>query len=164
MIKNLTKHGNSLALVIERAVLDLLKIDADTPLDISTDGQVLIVSPVRDAERQKKFKKALEKTNRRYGKALKKTGGLSMTPDFLSLAEVLEIHRDQIERYGGKTGIRDLGLLRLRNREKRQNPDGVTRRGSALTKNRPNWRIEIWLPTCNSFHNYPPLPGYHLTL
>jgi len=34
-----------------------------------------------------------------------------MTPDFLSFAEVLEIHRDQIERYGGKTGIRDLGLL-----------------------------------------------------
>ena len=72
MIKNLTKHGNSLALVIDRAILDLLKIDADTPLDISTDGQVLIVSPVRDAERQKKFKKALEKTNRRYRKALKK--------------------------------------------------------------------------------------------
>ena len=34
-----------------------------------------------------------------------------MTADFLSLAEVLEIHRDQIERYGGKTGIRDMGLL-----------------------------------------------------
>ncbi len=72
MIKNLTKHGNSLALVIDRAILDLLKIDADTPLDISTDGQVLIISPVRDSERQKRFKKALERTNRRYGKALKK--------------------------------------------------------------------------------------------
>lgn len=34
-----------------------------------------------------------------------------MTPVFLSLAEVLEIHRDQIERYGGHTGLRDLGLL-----------------------------------------------------
>lgn len=34
-----------------------------------------------------------------------------MTPVFLSLAEVLEIHRDQIQRYGGHTGIRDLGLL-----------------------------------------------------
>ena len=34
-----------------------------------------------------------------------------MTPVFLSLAEVLEIHRDQIERYGGHAGIRDLGLL-----------------------------------------------------
>jgi death-on-curing protein len=32
-------------------------------------------------------------------------------PEFLSLAEILEIHRDQIERYGGEPGIRDLGLL-----------------------------------------------------
>ena len=34
-----------------------------------------------------------------------------MTPVFLSLAEAVEIHRDQIERYGGHAGIRDLGLL-----------------------------------------------------
>ncbi len=34
-----------------------------------------------------------------------------MTPVFLSLAEVLEIHRDQIERYGGHPGLLDLGLL-----------------------------------------------------
>ena len=34
-----------------------------------------------------------------------------MSPEFLSLAEILQIHRDQIERYGGASGIRDLGLL-----------------------------------------------------
>lgn len=34
-----------------------------------------------------------------------------MPPLFLSLAEVVEIHRDQIARYGGAPGIRDLGLL-----------------------------------------------------
>ena len=34
-----------------------------------------------------------------------------MTPVFLSLAEVLEIHQDQIDRYGGIPGIRDLRLL-----------------------------------------------------
>ncbi len=34
-----------------------------------------------------------------------------MSPDFLTLDDVLEIHRDQIERYGGGEGIRDLGLL-----------------------------------------------------
>ncbi len=34
-----------------------------------------------------------------------------MRPVFLWLNEVLEIHRDQIERYGGTTGIRDIGLL-----------------------------------------------------
>ncbi len=30
---------------------------------------------------------------------------------FLSLAEVLEIHQDQIVRYGGRSGIRDINLL-----------------------------------------------------
>lgn len=30
---------------------------------------------------------------------------------FLTLAEVVEIHKDQIERYGGSSGIRDIGLL-----------------------------------------------------
>jgi death-on-curing protein len=34
-----------------------------------------------------------------------------MAPVFLNLAEVLEIHRDQIERYGGQPGIRDVRLL-----------------------------------------------------
>ena len=34
-----------------------------------------------------------------------------MNPTFLSIGEVLEIHRDQIERYEGDPGIRDLGLL-----------------------------------------------------
>lgn len=34
-----------------------------------------------------------------------------MSPAFLSLDEVIEIHRDMIERYGGRAGIRDLGLL-----------------------------------------------------
>jgi death-on-curing protein len=35
-----------------------------------------------------------------------------MEPHFLSLAEVLEIHQDQIARYGGDPGIRDMGLLK----------------------------------------------------
>ncbi len=34
-----------------------------------------------------------------------------MSPDFLTLEEVIEIHDDQIARYGGARGIRDLGLL-----------------------------------------------------
>jgi death-on-curing protein len=32
-------------------------------------------------------------------------------PLFLSLEEVLEIHRQQVERYGGAPGVRDLSLL-----------------------------------------------------
>jgi antitoxin component of MazEF toxin-antitoxin module len=72
MIKNLTKHGNSLALVIEKPSLELLGADAETPFDITTDGQVLILSPIRDADRRDAFKSALDKVNARYPKALKK--------------------------------------------------------------------------------------------
>ena len=31
--------------------------------------------------------------------------------DYLTMAEVLAMHADQIERYGGSHGVRDLGLL-----------------------------------------------------
>jgi len=72
MIKKLTKHGNSLALVLDRGVLDLLEIDADTPLNIKTDGKCLIVTPAQTPARRKKFQAALVKVNRQYGPALKK--------------------------------------------------------------------------------------------
>ena len=52
MVKTLTKHGNSLALVIDKPILDLLKIEADTPLSISTDGRCLIIAPA-DPKRRK---------------------------------------------------------------------------------------------------------------
>src|SRR5271167_4663456 len=51
MIKKLTKHGNSLALVIDRPILDLLKIDPDTLLDISTDGKRLLIEPAQSSAR-----------------------------------------------------------------------------------------------------------------
>ena len=35
-----------------------------------------------------------------------------MDPTFLSLAEVLEIHIDQVARYGGAPGIRDIESLK----------------------------------------------------
>ena len=72
MLKKLTKHGNSWALVIDKPVLELLKIDPEAPLEVSTDGQTLIVAPARSAERQARFKAALARTNRRYGRALRR--------------------------------------------------------------------------------------------
>lgn len=72
MLKKLTKHGNSMALVIDRPVLDLLKVEPDTPFDVTTDGEVLILAPVRDRKRRASFEKALEKTNRKYARALKR--------------------------------------------------------------------------------------------
>ena len=72
MTKKLTRHGNSLALVIDKPILDLLKIDADTPLEITTNGDELVVKPQRDGKREKKFRESLEKTNEQFGRMLKK--------------------------------------------------------------------------------------------
>jgi antitoxin MazE len=47
MIKKLTTIGNSLGLIIEQPILELLAIEQDTPLEMTTDGEVLIIRPVR---------------------------------------------------------------------------------------------------------------------
>ena len=72
MIKKLTKHGNSLALVIDRPILELLKIDPETLLDVSTDGRQLFVAPAKSSNRRKKFEEAQELAHKRYGRAFRK--------------------------------------------------------------------------------------------
>ncbi len=75
MLKKLTRHGNSLALVLDKGVIELLNIDAETLLEISTDGSLLLITPVRDEKRRRQFNDALEKTNTRYGRTLKRLAG-----------------------------------------------------------------------------------------
>ena len=72
MIKKLTKHGNSWALVIDKPILDLLQIDPKAPLEVKTEGQTLIVSPCESADRKEKFAAALKKANKKFGPALKR--------------------------------------------------------------------------------------------
>jgi antitoxin component of MazEF toxin-antitoxin module len=71
MVKTLTKHGNSYALVIEKPIMDLLHIQPETQLEISTDGKSLLVRPV-DTARQEKFQKVADKTFETYHEAFKK--------------------------------------------------------------------------------------------
>lgn len=72
MIKTLTKHGNSYALIIDKPILDLLNISPDAPLEVSTDGKVLTIAPAPRAARTKRVADALASVNARHGKALKK--------------------------------------------------------------------------------------------
>ena len=46
MVKKLTKLGNSLAVLLDKPILELLKIDAETPIELSTDGTRIILTPV----------------------------------------------------------------------------------------------------------------------
>jgi antitoxin component of MazEF toxin-antitoxin module len=72
MIKTLTKHGNSWALVIDKPILEILRISPETPFEVVTDGQCLVLSPVRDKADEKKFQSALEMVHKRFGRAMKR--------------------------------------------------------------------------------------------
>ncbi len=72
MIKKMVTHGNSAALIIDKPILQLLKIDENTPLELTTDGRNLIISPIDDEKRERKFKSALERVNKKHGKTLQK--------------------------------------------------------------------------------------------
>jgi antitoxin MazE len=51
MDKKLSKYGNSLALIIDKPILELLRIKEDTILQIETDGDQLIIRPKRNNEK-----------------------------------------------------------------------------------------------------------------
>ncbi len=72
MVKTLTKHGNSYALVIDKPILEMLQITPETPLELVTNGDALVIRPVRDKKRQKRLDETLDDLNRKYGRALKK--------------------------------------------------------------------------------------------
>lgn len=72
MTKTLVAHGNSAALIIDKPILEILNVDMNTPLEVTTDGESLIISPVRGKSREKRFRDALKAVNKRHGKTLKK--------------------------------------------------------------------------------------------
>ena len=73
MIKTLRPIGNSLGLIIDRPILDLLGIDRQSQLHVTTDGKVLYIEPVardsRDKTRPSSRRKATsgKKASRRSG-------------------------------------------------------------------------------------------------
>ena len=74
MVKKLIQHGNSMALVIDKPIMEMLKITSETTFELSTDGKNLILSPQTEHDQEKNILKSLEKINKKYGSVLKKLG------------------------------------------------------------------------------------------
>lgn len=72
MPKHLTKTGNSHAVVIEKKILEATGIGPETPLEISTYGDVIVISPVREADRTAKLKRGMEAIHRLYAGAFRR--------------------------------------------------------------------------------------------
>ena len=72
MIKTLVPYRDDAALVICRALLDKLGIDEDTPLEVVTDGEVIVVSPVWDAAHRQRVVDAMKSVNTRHSETLRR--------------------------------------------------------------------------------------------
>lgn len=72
MVKKLQKHGNSQALVIDKALMEALGIESDTPLQVTVSGNSLVVTPVHVGVGRERVEAALEKLRPRYGEMLKR--------------------------------------------------------------------------------------------
>ncbi len=74
MVKKLIQHGNSVALVIDKPILDVLNITIETSFELSTDGKNLILSPQLESEQENTVIQSLDKVNKKYGTVLKRLG------------------------------------------------------------------------------------------
>ena len=72
MIKKLIQHGNSSALIIDKPIMELLNINIDTHLELSTDGANIIISPVKNKNRLNRLKSSLESINEKHNVTLRK--------------------------------------------------------------------------------------------
>lgn len=72
MPKTLTRTGNSLALVLDKPILEATGIDASTPLEVSTDGDVIVISPVRSKKRTAKLRKIMEELDAEHAGAFRR--------------------------------------------------------------------------------------------
>ena len=72
MIQKLRKHGDDLALILDRELLAAHGIDEETSVEVAFSGTTLIVTASIDAERKARFERALSVTNERFGAALER--------------------------------------------------------------------------------------------
>lgn len=72
MIKKLVKHGNSLALVIDKPILDLLNIEEETPLVITASDDCLVITPRRDENLDRRVRASIARINKKHARAWKR--------------------------------------------------------------------------------------------
>lgn len=72
MIKKLTKSGNSVALVLDKGLLEAANLNPNEPVQISTDGTVIVIAPVPKESRRKKLERGSELMHRKYAGAFKR--------------------------------------------------------------------------------------------
>jgi len=69
MVKNLTRTGNSVALVLDKQLLEAANLDPDDPVEVSTNGRVIVISRVRSKRDEATFERAEAKMHAKFAGA-----------------------------------------------------------------------------------------------
>lgn len=72
MVKRFTKSGNSYALFVDRAVMELLNITPETPMKMSTDGDEIRFKPIRGSVTDQQLDDSLDRFYKKYGRMMKR--------------------------------------------------------------------------------------------
>ena len=66
MKTRLIRIGNSVALILDRPLLEKLGLKEDAEVELSTNGDMLVVTPIRKPARRRKLNKILDKMDQQY--------------------------------------------------------------------------------------------------
>ncbi|MGD1276864.1 MAG: AbrB/MazE/SpoVT family DNA-binding domain-containing protein [Tepidisphaeraceae bacterium] len=71
-LKHLTRQGNSFAIIIDRPILDMLDINEQTPLKLTSEGRKIVLEPLSEKELEQRFNAASDKVEKRFGRMFKR--------------------------------------------------------------------------------------------
>ncbi len=71
MTKKLTVIGNSLGIILDKPILELLQLDKDTEFDLTLEGERLVLTPMR-AGRRRRLQSTIGRAMKNHDRTLRK--------------------------------------------------------------------------------------------
>jgi antitoxin component of MazEF toxin-antitoxin module len=71
-LKRLTRQGNSLAIIIDRPILEMADMDEKTLFSLTADKNKIVLERVSAQEIERRFNAASGKVEKRFGRMLKR--------------------------------------------------------------------------------------------
>lgn len=72
MVKHLTRQGNSIAVILDRPILEAAQLGEGQEVEISTNGDVILITPVRSKSRQAKLRTVMNRLHDKYAGAFRR--------------------------------------------------------------------------------------------
>lgn len=72
MIKTLTRTGNSVALVLDKQLLEAANLDPNEAVEVSTNGRVIVIAPAKSKRAAEKLERGKERMHAKFAGAFRR--------------------------------------------------------------------------------------------